>query len=108
MPIIYAAAFILVSAAGCVVCVVVPQLRRYSLRALFIPLSFGFFSVTGMFLSAATASLFHEAFSLPGGPAVRGTRGAVIGALVYIISGVVGAWLTLFFIRVLERRFGFP
>lgn len=81
-------------------------LRKYSLRALFVPLSFGFFSITGMFLVAATASLFHEAFSLPGGPAVGGTRGAVIGALVYIISGAVGAWLTLLFIRVLERRLG--
>ena len=78
------------------------------MRALFIPLAFGFFSITGMFLVAATASLFHEVLSLPGGPAVGGTRGAVIGALVYIISGAVGAWLTALFIRVLERRFGSP
>jgi hypothetical protein len=101
LQIIYALPFILLSVLIFAVCLAVPQLRRFALPALVVPVIFGVCSIIGWVLFVLTASFVLR---LNVGPAT-GIKGVSEGLLFYVLPGVLGAWLAVRLVRTFERYF---
>lgn len=89
MQVIYAIPFTIFSVFGFLLCVVVPQWRRYKFQALVAPIAFGFCSI----VAAGAIILACDHFNL--GVFTRpwsGPRDSVPLVMIYVIPGLVGGW----------------
>ena len=99
LAVIYAIPFIVLSLVACACCLVVPKLRRYALRALVVPIAFGFSSVVSAVMIVVGAAGLHRPI-----PEIMGFGGALIVIVIYIIPGILGTLLVLaLFERILKR-----
>jgi hypothetical protein len=101
MQIIYAAPFILLSILAFFICLAMPRFRRFAAAAFVIPVTFGVCSIVGWIAFILIAG---NVLHLNLGPAI-GSHGVVEGLLFYLLPGVVGAWLAVRLIRIIERSF---
>jgi hypothetical protein len=101
MQIIYAAPFILLSILAFFVFLAVPQFRRFASAAFVVPITFGVCSIVGWIAFILIAG---NVLHLNLGPAI-GIHGIVEGLLFYVLPGVVGAWIAVRLIHIVERSF---
>ena len=101
MQIIYAAPFILLSILAFFVCLAVPKFRRFAPAAFVIPVTFGVCSIVGW---VAFLLIAGNVLHLNLGPAA-GFHGVVEGLLFYALPGIVGAWIAVKLIRIIDRSF---
>lgn len=106
MQAIYAAPFILLSLVSFLTCLAVPRLRRNALEALVVPVAFGFCSIVGMVVIILIGDTLTERFhfNVNPGPLV-GMKGIIIGFFVWFVPGIVGAWLAVFLVSKIKRKF---
>ncbi len=61
------------------------------------PVAFGLCSIVGMLLIVLIGDLLHDHLGLPTpfDAPMAGTRRLLIGAAIYVIPGIAGAWLAI-------------
>jgi hypothetical protein len=95
MQVIYAVPFFFLSVIGCLACIAIPRMRRYSLQAAVAPLAFGFCSIiaagAAVILSDYSGVFHLSVLDEPFG----GFNSLVVAFAVYFIPGFLGAWLAV-------------
>lgn len=94
MQIFYALPFLALSAIAFIACLVIPSLRRHLVAAAVAPVAFGFWSI----VSVAAALLIGDAVGF------SNENGSVLMGFVYVVSGIAGAWLSVWLTRAVLRR----
>jgi hypothetical protein len=94
MQILYALPFIVLSGICCVLCLAIPRMRRFALAAAVGPVAFGFCSIVGVaaVLVAENSGWVTEPNSFFG--------------FVWVVSGVIGAWITVLLANRVRRHLG--
>jgi hypothetical protein len=101
MQIIYAAPFILLSLVGFALSLAIPRLRPYAFRALVAPVAFGFCSIVAMVLILVGSHGLNLQFA---NAPLTGARGLFEGIAIYLVPGLVGAWIAVEIVRQVEVR----
>jgi hypothetical protein len=106
VQVIYAAPFILLCLVSYLVCLAVPRLRRHALQALVVPVAFGFCSIVGMVVIVLVGDTLTERFHFDVNPGpLVGMKGILIGFFIYFVPGILGAWLAVYLVNKIKRRF---
>ena len=99
MPIFYAMPFVAFSLIALALCLLIPGLRRHALTVAVAPVAFGFFSIGGVGLALLVENATRFATSAAANQVGFGLMGAV-----FVISGIVGVWVSVTLTRSLLRR----
>jgi hypothetical protein len=99
VQIIYAAPFILLSIVCFAASLVVPSLRRFAVQALIAPIAFGFCSLAAWLISAF---ILWGLLRLKSNPSYLLP---VEGTFFYLLPGLLGAWLAVTIVRLIEQTF---
>lgn len=92
----YGGPFVLVAIAAAAICLVVPKLRPYTLRALVGPVAFGFCSFMGFVIVILLIEKFYQ------GPPPGQIAGYAIAAIIYFGCGVLGTWMVFAILKPIE------
>lgn len=104
--VIYAAPFILLSLISAVTCLAIPQLSRYTLQALVAPVAFGLCSIVGMAVMSLGGDVLTKHFQIVISPGpLAEIEDILISLFIYLISGIVGAWLAVYLTNKITQRF---
>jgi hypothetical protein len=94
----YGGLFVLVSITLAVVCLSVPKLRPYTLRALVGPVAFGFCAAWGLVIAQlALDALLPSQLAEP-----PSWMNYILAAVAYVGSGAVGVWIAFAVLRSIE------
>jgi hypothetical protein len=101
MQVIYAAPFILLSLIAFACSLAISKLRPYAFRALVAPVAFGSCSIVAMVLIlVGSHGLGLQFANYP----LAGMRGVLEGIAIYLIPGLLGAWIAVEIVRQIETK----
>jgi hypothetical protein len=100
MQIFFIGPFLLCSAIIGLICLAIPRLRPYALRATIAPIAFGICSFVGL----GVIVLIADRFGALNEPA-EGAKGIAMLLLLLVVPGIAGAWVAVRVVTYLQGRF---